>query len=54
MNLPWDPGGTPSLQARRFVLASSKLATQVRSQAAHYIDTTLSRALLIKHLKVFQ
>ena len=33
------------------VLASARLPLKVRAQAAHYIDATLSRTLLIKHLK---
>ena len=32
--------------------ASARLARVVRAQAARYVDTTLSRALLIKHLKL--
>ena len=31
-------------------MRAMKLDAEVRSQAAHYIDSTLSRALLIKHL----
>ena len=32
--------------------ATARLGSELRAQACHYIDSTLSRALLIKHLKL--
>ena len=42
----------PSASASVLNAQTAALAREVRTQAAHYIDSTLSRALLLKHLKV--